>query len=186
CPAAASAADVFTARASLPPGAGGGSAARTLVLSVRAGADLAAKQAEIGRYVREYDQLATGKRNIRNLYLLFLLLIALFILFVATWIALMLSRQIIVPISALLVAAGEVRRGNLGHRVKVAAVDELATLVRAFNEMMHELEANSRELESRRRFTEAILESIPTGVISVNADGRIQRVNRALHGIFSG
>ena len=50
--------------------------------------------------------------------------------------------------------------------------------------MMQELEANSRELESRRRFTEAILESIPTGVISLTADGRIQRVNRALHGLF--
>jgi PAS domain S-box-containing protein len=69
--------------------------------------------------------------------------------------------------------------------VQVTAVDELATLVRAFNEMMHELEANSRELESRRRFTEAILESIPTGVISLSADGRIQRVNRALHGLFT-
>ena len=64
------------------------------------------------------------------------------------------------------------------------AIDELATLVRAFNEMMQELEANSRELESRRQFTEAILESIPTGVISLTADGRIQRVNRALHGLF--
>ncbi len=88
------------------------------------------------------------------------------------------------PISALLVAASEVRKGNLGYRVQIKAIDELATLVRAFNEMMHELEANSRELESRRRFTEAILESIPTGVISLASDGRIQRVNRALHGLF--
>jgi PAS domain S-box-containing protein len=63
-------------------------------------------------------------------------------------------------------------------------MDELATLVRGFNEMMHELETNARELESRRRFTEAILESIPTGVISLSADGRIRRVNRALHGLF--
>ena len=88
------------------------------------------------------------------------------------------------PISALLGAAGEVRKGNLAYRVDVKAMDELATLVRGFNEMMHELEANSRELESRRRFTEAILESIPTGVISLSPDGRIQRVNRALHGLF--
>jgi two-component system nitrogen regulation sensor histidine kinase NtrY len=52
--------------------------------------------------------------------------------------------------------------------------------VRAFNEMTQELEGNSQELERRRRFTEAILENIPTGVISLSADGRIQRVNRAL------
>ena len=46
--------------------------------------------------------------------------------------------------------------------------------------MTQDLEANSRELETRRRFTEAILESIPTGVISINSAGVIQRVNRAL------
>lgn len=158
---------------------------RTIAVSVRPGINLQETEKDIKRYMSEYNQLASQKRSIRNLYLLFLLLIALFILFVATWIALMLARQISVPISALLVAAGEVRKGNLGHRVQVTAIDELATLVRAFNEMILELEANSRELESRRRFTEAILESIPTGVISLAADGRIQRVNRALHGLFA-
>ena len=178
CPPSLGGGDLFTARA--PLGNSG-----TLVLRVRPAIEIAKKKAEIQRYVREYDQLSAHKRSIRNLYLLFLLLIALFILFVATWIALLLSRQISVPISALLVAASEVRKGNLGHRVQVLAIDELATLVRAFNEMMHELEANSRELESRRRFTEAILESIPTGVISLSGDGRIQRVNRALRGLFS-
>ncbi len=50
--------------------------------------------------------------------------------------------------------------------------------------MTQELEANGRELDRRRRFTEAILESIPTGVLSVAADGSIQRVNRALGRIF--
>ena len=68
--------------------------------------------------------------------------------------------------------------------MQVRAIDELASLVRGFNEMTQELEANSRELEARRRFTEAILESIPTGVISIGADGCIQRVNRALCGMF--
>ncbi|MGH9627951.1 MAG: sensor histidine kinase, partial [Bryobacteraceae bacterium] len=79
----------------------------------------------------------------------------------------------------------EIRRGNLGHRVRVGANDELASLVRAFNEMTQGLEANSKELENRRRFTEAILESIPTGVVSLSSDGRIQKVNRALRGLFS-
>ena len=177
CPAAVQEGKLFEARASLEDG-------RTLVLAVHPSVQLDAQEKQIERYMNEYNQLAAGRKSIRNIYLLFLLLIALFILFVATWIALLLARQISVPISALLVAAGEVRKGNLAYRVQIKAGDELATLVRAFNEMMHELEANSRELESRRRFTEAILESIPTGVISLSADGRIQRVNRALHGLF--
>ena len=158
---------------------------RTLTVRLHPPVDLQEKQQQIDEYMSEYNQIAAQKKAFRNLYLLFLLLIALFILFVATWIALLLARQISVPISALLAAASEVRKGNLGQRVHVKAIDELATLVRAFNEMMHELEANSRELESRRRFTEAILESIPTGVISLTLDGRIQRVNRALHGLFA-
>ena len=180
CSMAPGPADVYTARAKMGFGTGAGE----LLVTLRPATDLQKTQYEIDRYMTEYGQLAAQKRNIRTLYLLFILAIALFILFVATWIALLLARQISSPISALLAAAGEVRRGNLSHRVKIRAIDELATLVRAFNEMMQELEANSRELESRRRFTEAILESIPTGVISLNSDGRIQRVNRALHGLF--
>jgi two-component system nitrogen regulation sensor histidine kinase NtrY len=176
CPLQPGTTDVYIATAPLRDG--------TLVLAVRSAIDMQKTQSEIDRYMTEYSQLAAQKKNIRTMYLLFILAIALFILFVATWIALLLSRQIISPISALLVAAGEVRKGNLGHRVRAKAIDELATLVRAFNEMMQELEANSRELENRRRFTEAILESIPTGVLSVNAEGRIQRVNRALQGLL--
>jgi PAS domain S-box-containing protein len=156
----------------------------TLVVRVRPHVDVVEKQNQIQAYVNKYNQLATDRRSMRYLYLLFQVLIALFILFVATWIALLLAKQISVPISALLDAAGQVRKGNLGHRVNVPANDEMATLVRGFNEMMHGLEGNSRELESRRRFTEAILESIPTGVISLTSDGRIQRVNRALRGLF--
>jgi len=177
CPTAAGSGELFTARAQL-------GSLGTLVVRVRPRADLAEKERLIQRYVREYDQLSANKRSIRNLYLLFLLLIALFILFVATWIALLLSRQISGPIAALLDAAAQVRRGNLAYRVREGAIDELATLVRSFNEMMNALEGNSQELENRRRFTETILESIPTGVITLSADGRIQHVNRALEKLF--
>jgi two-component system, NtrC family, nitrogen regulation sensor histidine kinase NtrY len=142
--------------------------------------DLSANQAQIQAYVRQYDRLTIDRKGFRNLYLLLLALISLFVLFLATWIALFLAKQISNPITALLEAAGQVRKGNLGYRVETKAIDELATLVRAFNEMTHALDSNSRELEQRRRFTEAILESIPTGVISVSADGRILRVNRAM------
>jgi two-component system, NtrC family, nitrogen regulation sensor histidine kinase NtrY len=176
CPLQAGTSALMTATAPLGRG--------TLTLAVRPAADLEKTQSEIDRYMAEYNQLAGQKKNIRTLYLLFIVAIALFILFVATWIALLFSRQIISPISALLVAASEVRKGNLNYRVRAKAIDELATLVRAFNEMMQELEANSRELENRRRFTETILESIPTGVLSVSAEGRIQRVNRALQGLL--
>ena len=168
---------LLTARAALPDGGG-------LVVRVRPSVDLQNTLRQIQQPIQEYNQLTANAKYFRKLYTLFLTLIATFILFVATWIALVLSRQISVPISALLDAAGQVRKGNLSYRVSERGIDELASLIRAFNEMMQALEANSRELESRRQFTEAILESIPTGVISLTADGSIRRVNRALRGLF--
>jgi PAS domain S-box-containing protein len=151
-------------------------------LTLRAGipVDLAAKQVEIQRHINDYEFLRTKKKETRQLYIGLLLLITLFILFAATWLAQFMARQISSPIAALLGAAEQVRSGNLAYRVRVGAIDELATLVRGFNEMTEALETSSRELEHRRRFTEAILESIPTGVISVTSDGKIQKVNRAL------
>jgi PAS domain S-box-containing protein len=156
----------------------------TLVLSARMPLNLAAKQREISQAAADYNRLSMDRKAFRRLYLLLLGLITLFILFFATWIARYMAGQISTPIAALLRAAEQIRKGNLSYRVRVDAIDEMATLVRAFNEMTEGLETNSKELEARRRFTEAILESIPTGVISLTSDGRIQRVNRALLGIF--
>ena len=147
--------------------------------------DIAATQARIEKYLQQINEQNTEKKRLRTFYILMQALIALFTLFVSTWIARLLARQISGPIAALLRAADQVGEGNFNYRVEVGALDELAGLVHGFNEMTRQLEANRGELETRRRFTEAILESIPNGVISVTADGYIQKVNRALTTIFS-
>ena len=143
-------------------------------------ADLGATQAAIEREIRDYDDLSRQRKETRWAYTLLLITISLFILFVAVWSALFMARQITGPIAALLEAASQARRGNLGYRVQTPAIDELATLVKAFNEMMRDLEATEGELERRRQFTETILESIPTGVISLSAEGKVLKVNRVL------
>jgi two-component system, NtrC family, nitrogen regulation sensor histidine kinase NtrY len=146
--------------------------------------DLAARQAAINHYLEKQRYLASSRKFYKNSYILLVCLITLFVLFVASWVSQILARQIIIPISALLTAAKEVRQGNLSYRVRVRAIDELATLVRSFNEMTRDLESNAKELETRRRFTEAILENIATAVFSVSDDGRLERVNRAFRAIF--
>jgi len=155
-----------------------------LTISERMPDVLAIKHREIERYRAEYTRLAQDRRQTRRFYVLLIILITLFILFFSMWLALYLSRLISIPISALLYAAEQVRGGNLAHRVRVPAIDELGLLVRAFNEMTAELETSRGELENRRRFTETILESIPTGVISLSADGGVLSVNRALKGLL--
>lgn len=162
----------------LPDGMG------TVVLRTRMPLDLEGFSRQIARQLRDYDLLASGKREMRRSYLQLLLLITLFIFFIATWVALFLARQIVGPVSALLEAARAVRGGNLAYRVSTPATDEFASLVRAFNEMTEDLEVNRKELERRRRFIEAVLESIPTGVISLGHDGTIQFYNNALTEIF--
>ena len=153
-------------------------------LAVAVPLDVARQLNAIDQYHRAFGEMSKQRREYRTTFLLLLILIALFILFVASWLAHYLARQISGPIAALLRASEEISRGNLAYRVETPAVDELAQLVGGFNRMTADLEANRTEIEARRRFTEAILESIPTGVISVDSAGTIQRVNKALDGIL--
>ena len=146
--------------------------------------DIQGQFQQIETYNRQWTLMKNGLVQAKFFYTQVMILIGLFALWVTTWTALFLAKQISVPLSAILNGFTEVRRGNLQHRVEAPAVDELALLVRAFNQMTQDLESSSRELDRRRRFTEAILESIPTGVISIGADGYIKRVNQALSKIL--
>ena len=143
-----------------------------------------AMQKELGESVKYWRELGSRSKEVKRSYIMLEALITLFVLFVATWIALFFAKQISVPITAILEGASQVRKGNLKYRVQVRAVDELGLLVRGFNQMTEELESSASELDRRQRFTEAILYSIPTGVLSVGADGSIQLVNQALLKIF--
>ncbi|MDR3702884.1 MAG: ATP-binding protein [Candidatus Sulfopaludibacter sp.] len=162
----------------------GGRIAGTVHVSASIPEDVALNQQEIRTWSKNWEDSYLSWKYFRSYYTLVMALISVIVLCISTWIAFLLAKQIGIPITALLDAAGEVRKGNLTHRVEVRAADELGSLVRGFNQMTQELESNARELDRRRRFTEAILESIATGVISITADGSIKRVNRALSKIF--
>ncbi len=155
-----------------------------VVARARVPVDLEKREREIDKQIRDYNNFAALKKETRRFYLQLLVLITLFILFVAVWVALFLARQISNPVTALLEAARAVRGGDLRYRVKVSATDEFASLVRTFNEMTENLETNQEELERRRRFIEAVLENVPTGVISLRHDGAIQLVNSSIGQIF--
>jgi two-component system nitrogen regulation sensor histidine kinase NtrY len=64
--------------------------------------------------------------------------------------------------------------------------DEIGVLGRTFNRMTAQLEAQrtelveaSRQIDARRRFTEAVLAGVSAGVIGLDAEGHITIVNRA-------
>lgn len=145
-----------------------------------------------------YANLARERRSLRFLYTGYLLLLTLAILFGATWFALFLSKLVIVPIQALATATQEISRGNLSHRVQIRAKDEIGALVHSFNRMAEEMETSrsqieasrrqlqraNNELETRRRYTETLLENIPSAVLSLDRYHTITRINPAVFRIF--
>jgi len=147
---------------------------------------------------QRYYNLARERKLVRRTYMGLLLLLTMIVLFVTTWLALFLSKIVTRPLSALAEATQEISRGRLDYRVPVSAADEIGDLVRSFNRMAEDLEASRRqieassldlsaanaELDQRSRQMETILESIPTGVLSLDAERRVTHVNQALLRMF--
>ena len=143
---------------------------------------------------QKYQELRSERKMIRQTYMQMLFLVTLAVLFAATWSALALSKLVTRPVTALAQATHEISEGRLDYRVDVPAGDELAELVRSFNSMAadlqhtrseieqnrHQLEEANAQLEQRRRSMETLLESIPSGVLSLDAQLAVRTVNPAL------
>jgi PAS domain S-box-containing protein len=142
---------------------------------------------------REYQHLLQRQRKVRLLGLSTLGLMTLLLLFASTWVAIHLARGLAAPIRSLAEASKEVARGNLAHRVDTIADDELALLAESFNQMTAELEENRRHiedgatalrdknlaLEERRNYIETVLESLSTGVVSLDQNDCVTTINTA-------
>jgi nitrogen fixation/metabolism regulation signal transduction histidine kinase len=140
---------------------------------------------------RRYQELRGNNKLIRQTYMQALLLITLLVLFGTTWSALALSKVVTRPVTALAEGTQAISAGKLDYRVEVSAGDELGQLVGSFNSMAAELESNRSQLqeinvrlEERRLQMETILESIPSGVLSLDGLGHVTRVNAALIRMF--
>jgi len=147
--------------------------------------EIARSNVNIAEQRDAYQALARERKNFRDTYIYLLALITVLVMFAAVSLGLYLSRRITVPIEALAVATREISAGNLNHRVTIKADDELGLLITLFNDMADRLHSTSRELENRRRYMEVILESIPTGVISIDGEGHVHTLNRAARTMFS-
>ncbi|HET7842328.1 MAG TPA: HAMP domain-containing protein, partial [Terriglobia bacterium] len=146
---------------------------------------------EIQNEAARYDELSRHQKAVKRNALSILGLLTLLILFAATWFALFLSKQVIVPIQALAEGTHEVSSGNLGFQVSARADDELGSLIASFNEMTRQLQESrsaieqaardlqkaNRELEERGHTTQTILENISVGVVSFDPQGQITQAN---------
>jgi two-component system, NtrC family, nitrogen regulation sensor histidine kinase NtrY len=153
------------------------------LLDPRVVAQLRATQESVG----EYANLEARRLGIQIAFALMFAVIALIVLLSSAWIGLDFANRLVAPIRRLIGAANVVSTGNLQVQVPVRRSEgDLAQLGETFNKMTQELRTQhddivrARDLiDSRRRFTEAVLAGASAGVIGVNADGRITILNRS-------
>jgi len=140
-----------------------------------------------------YWALFRARNSIRTIFFMLQLLITVFIFFSSLWLAMFLSKQITRPVEALGVAMDEIAAGKYDHRVSTIASGEMGDLVKAFNHMAADLEASrqlaesssaqltmaNQAIEERRRELETIVETIPSGVVTLDGSGTVLQSNRA-------
>jgi hypothetical protein len=166
----------------------------TVVVGLPMPFGMAATMAHLRKEADAYWVIFHQRRQIRSLYMSLLLMMTILALFASSWLALHISKQVTKPVEALGDAMEAIAAGDYAHRVDEGATEELGELVRSFNHMAADLEGSRRAvehstvqlsaanaaLEARRSELETMLETIPNGVATLDADRRIVLTNRAL------
>ena len=153
------------------------------MLDPRVMQQIAATQESIG----DYALLEASRLGIQIAFALMFAVIALIVLLSSAWIGLDFANRLVAPIRRLIGAANVVSTGNLNIQVPVhRAEGDLAQLGETFNKMTHEMRTQHEDIvrardliDSRRRFTEAVLSGASAGVVGVNAEGRVTILNRS-------
>jgi PAS domain S-box-containing protein len=112
------------------------------------------------------------------------------------------ARRIALPVRQLAAGAEAISRGELDQQIAPAGRDEIGQLALTFNHMAaqlryHQTEIDAAQAELRRRFeqlaehknyTDSILGSVSSGIITLDLDGRVATMNPAaemLSGLFA-
>ncbi|HEV8231710.1 MAG TPA: HAMP domain-containing protein, partial [Thermoanaerobaculia bacterium] len=147
----------------------------------------------------DYQKLEVQKPSIKAANVSTFLLITLAVLLASIWTGMTLARRITGPIAALAESTKRIRSGDFSVRVDAAATDELGVLVDSFNSMAggleeardatlrsnEELQEINRRLEMERRLLSTVLESVTTGVLAFDSNGRITVANPAARSLLS-
>ncbi|AOG00675.1 HAMP domain protein [Blastomonas sp. RAC04] len=160
--------------------------ARVYLYVARASNQLALSQWERAQTVlSDYKALFSRSQNLQVQFNIALFVVSLLLVAVALWAALKFADRMVRPLTDMASAARDISTGNFATRVDTAnRTDEVGVLGRAFNRMASRLSeqtsalirANS-QLDDRRAFTEAVLESVSAGVISVDPMGMVRLMN---------
>jgi two-component system nitrogen regulation sensor histidine kinase NtrY len=136
---------------------------------------------------RYYQQQETERgRRLFDFAILYLGFAVLLIL-AATWAGLWFAERLSRPVGRLAGAAQRVGGGDLDVQViEDDGDDEISMLGTYFNQMTRQLKMqrdrlleNTRQIERRQRLFDSVLTSVTSGVVGLDADGKVTFVNRS-------
>lgn len=134
-----------------------------------------------------YRQLESERGQFLFQFGLIYLGFAVILILAAIWLGLWFAERLARPVGRLAGAAQRVGVGDLDVRVlEEPGDDEIAMLGRLFNQMTRQLKGQREALieqhdqtEERRRQFDSVLSSVTSGVIGLDADGRVDFMNRS-------
>ena len=139
-----------------------------------------------------YATLTKEARTLQLRFNIALVAVSLLLVGLAIWFALRFADRQVEPLTDLVGAARKVGQGNFALRVEGrTGADEIGLLNRAFNRMTAQLEKQTqalvsanRQIDDRRAFMAAVLESVSAGVISVDEDSRVLLMNSSAQSLL--
>ena len=136
-----------------------------------------------------YNAAEQEKNDLQVITIGLYVAIILLLLASASWVGLVFATKLSRPILNLMETSDKIRSGDWTAKVSIISnrKDEFARLGRTFNKMVDqiylqrmELEQANQVIDSRRRFTEAVLAGVPVGVLGLDKHGRIELPNRVV------
>jgi len=128
---------------------------------------------------KNYQQLNAQRPTLKASQTSLFLAVTLAILFGTLWTSIYASRRITVPIKALAEATGRLAEGGYGHRVAVAATDEVGRLIESFNDMSTQLDEQRQALTQTNRYLSTVLDSVSAGILAFTDSFELLSINHA-------
>ncbi|HKX78752.1 MAG TPA: ATP-binding protein [Novosphingobium sp.] len=135
--------------------------------------------------VQAYEVLTNRARVLQLRFNVALFVASLALVGLSVWFGLRFADRQVKPLFELVDAARSVGAGNFALRVEGrTGADEIGLLNRAFNRMTAQIEKQTQalvganqQLQERRAFIEAVLESVTAGIISLDGAGNVLLMN---------
>nr|VFK21869.1 MAG: Signal transduction histidine kinase involved in nitrogen fixation and metabolism regulation [Candidatus Kentron sp. LFY] len=138
-----------------------------------------------------YGARASSRQELKGSFALTLSLVLLLTVFAAVWAAFFSARRAVAPLRDLVNGTQAISLGDYETRLPPSGSGEIAALIKSFNYMTRKLAKarddtwhSRQQVEGQRRYLEAVLARLSSGVITLDHAQCIFKVNKAAHQIL--